>query len=143
MGIMNIQLEVQGVVIERVGENKFLGVIIDDKLNWKPHIRHVHSKVSRSVGVLSKAKYLVDYDSMKILYFALVLPYLSYCSEIWGNNYKSSIHSLFLLQKRAIRIIHKVGYREHTNTLFCRSKIMKHKELIDFQTAQILFKAKN
>ena len=43
-----VQLEVEGVDIERLHENKFLGVIIDDKINWKPHAKRVKNKLSRS-----------------------------------------------------------------------------------------------
>ena len=50
---------------------------------------------------------------------------------------------LFLLQKRAIRIIHKVQFREHTNSLFIKSGLLKLTEIIELQTLQIMFKAKN
>jgi len=53
---IQIQIQVDGVDIERVNENKFLGVIINDKLCWKSHIKHVHNKLSRSISILNKAK---------------------------------------------------------------------------------------
>lgn len=49
-------VEIDGVAIERVHENKFLGLTIDDRLSWKLHIKHVQSKVSRSIAVIHKAK---------------------------------------------------------------------------------------
>lgn len=142
---MNTQLKinVEGVEIERVHEIKFLGVIIDDKISWKPHIKHVQSKVSRSIAVINKAKKVLDNKSLHTLYYSLVSPYLQYCAEVWGNNYKTSLYSLTILQKRAIRIIHKVGYQEHTNPLFLKSKLLKITDIVQYQTAQIMFKAKN
>lgn len=139
----NAKIQINGVDIERVSENKFLGVIIDEKLNWRAHVRYIHSKVSRSIAILNKAKQVFDRTSLHILYCSLVSPYLSYCAEVWGNNYKTTLHSLFTLQKKAIRIIHNAGYREHTNSLFLQSEILKMDDLVKFQTAQILFKAKN
>ena len=73
----------------------------------------------------------------------MVLPYLSYCAEVWGSNYKTTTQSLFILQKRAIRIIKNVGYRDHTNPLFLELKLLKLSDLVEFQIAQIMFKAKN
>ena len=35
-----IQGQIDGIIIERVFENKFLGMTIDDKICWKPHIKH-------------------------------------------------------------------------------------------------------
>lgn len=46
-------------------------------------------------------------------------------------------------QKRAIRIIHNTGYREHTNPLFLKSKTLKLTDLVHFQTAQIMYRATN
>ncbi len=46
-----INLAVNGVHVERVSETKLLGVILDDKLNWKPHIDHIKKKVCKCTGV--------------------------------------------------------------------------------------------
>lgn len=138
-----VQIVIDGVAIERVHENKFLGVTVDDRLSWKPHITHVKYKVARSIAVINKAKQVLDYKSLHTLYCSLVLPYFHYCAEVWGNNYKSSLQSLIILQKRAIRTIHKVGYQEHTNPLFLQSKLLKFTDIVSYQTAIIMYKAKN
>ena len=138
-----IKIKIDGVEIERVKEIKFLGVTIDEKLNWKSHIKHVQSKVSRSIAVINKAKRILDKKSLHTLYCSLVLPYFQYCIEVWGNNYKTSLNAITCLQKRAIRIINNVGYLEHTNSLFLQSKLLKFADIVQYQTAQIMFKAKN
>ncbi len=40
-GNTQIEITIDGVNLERVKENKFLSVIMDDKLNWKAHIKHI------------------------------------------------------------------------------------------------------
>ena len=136
----HVQIEIDGVAINRVHENKFLGVIIDDKLSWKQHIIHVKHKVSRSIAVINKAKLVLDYKSLHTLYCSLVLPYL-HCAEVWGNKYKTTLESVVTLQKRAIRTIHKVGYLEHTNPLFLISKLLKFTDIVAYQTAIMMYKA--
>ena len=138
-----IKVKIDGVEIERVEEIKFLGVTIDEKINWKSHIKHVQTKVSRSIAVINKAKTILDKKSLHTLYCSLVLPYFQYCVEIWGNNYVTSLKAITTLQKRAIRIINKVGYLEHTNSLFIQSNLLKLADIVKYQTAQIMFKAKN
>ena len=134
---INIQLD--GANIERVQEIKFLGTIIDEKISWKPHVKYIHSKLSKSTAVMNKAKYFLDHISLKILYHALISPYLNNGAEVWGNTYKTTIDPLVKIQKRAIRIIHKVGFLEHTHELFLQSKILKFTYLVKFKTGQILF----
>ena len=48
-----------------------------------------------------------------------------------------------MLQKRALRIIHNVGYLEHTNSLFLQSNVFKCTDIVECQTAQVMFKAQN
>uniref|UniRef100_A0A672FN99 Reverse transcriptase domain-containing protein n=1 Tax=Salarias fasciatus TaxID=181472 RepID=A0A672FN99_SALFA len=141
MGTNDVEIKLDDKIIEKVNEIKFLGVLIDDKINWKSHISHVQRKVSRSISVINKAKHDLNKNSLRILYCSLVLPYFTYCAEVWGNNYKTALHPLVILQKKAIRIIHGVGYREHTNILFANSKLLKFQDIVDLLTVQIVFRA--
>ncbi len=67
-----IQIRLDGVDIERVNEIKFLGVTIDDQVSWKSHIKHVQTKVSRSIAVLNKAIHRAGYrDHTNSLFFTV------------------------------------------------------------------------
>lgn len=131
-----------GDYLDVVSEIKFLGITIDSKLNWKAHLRHIQNKVSKSISIINKAKYFLEHHALYLLYCSLVLPYLTYCIEIWAtHNYKSVLHPVFILQKHAVRVIHKAGYYDHANAIFMQSKLLKLYDLAVFYTAQILFKA--
>ena len=121
----DINVKIDGVNIERVQVNKFLGVTIDHKLSWKPHIKHGKSKLSRSISVLCEAKHILDQKSFHILYCSMILPYINYCVEVWGNTSKISLLPLVTLQKQAISIINKAGYYDHNNLLFLHSLTIK------------------
>ena len=86
-----------GLNLSRVFVTKFLGVHMDSKLDWNYHIDIVRNKVAKNVSVINRGKHVLTSS-------ALFMPYLTYCCEVWGNNYKTRIQSLFILQKRAIRI---------------------------------------
>ena len=88
-----------GSPISRVENTKFLGITINQNLSWKPHIDIFHSKV---IGVIGKGWQYLDTNSF---YNSLFLPYMSHHNLIWASTYSSHIHPLFLLQKKAIRII--------------------------------------
>ena len=47
---------INSIVIERVSEIKLLGMIIDNKLCWKPHINYIKTKISKSIAVLYNVK---------------------------------------------------------------------------------------
>uniref|UniRef100_A0A3B5QJH3 Ig-like domain-containing protein n=1 Tax=Xiphophorus maculatus TaxID=8083 RepID=A0A3B5QJH3_XIPMA len=41
-----IQVQIEGVTLDRLYVNKFLSVIIDDKVSWKYHIKHLQNKLT-------------------------------------------------------------------------------------------------
>lgn len=70
--------------IDRVEEVVFLGVILDQNLNWKSHIHNVARKISKSLGIIFKASFCLNEASLRTLYFSLVYPYLCYCVGVWA-----------------------------------------------------------
>ena len=120
-----VTLEINGIKLSQVMDVKFLGIIFDDKLNWKKHIDHISKKISRSIGILYKLRQYVNSDTMLSLYYTLVYPYLTYCNIIWGNACKTYLKPLFLIQKRIIRILSNVQFLEHTKPLFKNLNILK------------------
>ena len=102
---INMDLNINNIKVKQVSEIKFLGVIIDCKLNWKLQLNYVSSKLSRTIAILHKVKNKLNMKSLILLYNALFLSHLNYCSNIWGNTFKSSLKNIFILQKRAIKCI--------------------------------------
>ena len=91
---------------------------------------------------MHKPKHLLDRRSGMILYFSLFLPYLSYCFEVWGNTYSSNIKNVYILQKKAVRIVCNVDYQHPSNVLFRELHVLKLHDLIELRTAMIMYKAK-
>ena len=55
----NLNNELDGTSVQRFNKFKFLGVFIDEKLIWNFHIEETVSKVSKSIGVISRLKHLL------------------------------------------------------------------------------------
>ena len=81
----DISSNIDGQVIAEVTSSKFLGVIIDDKLNWRDHMSFVCRKVARGIGVIIKARKVLEKESLISLYYSFIYPYLIYCNQIWGS----------------------------------------------------------
>ncbi len=103
---------------------------MDRKLKWKRHINHVKSKIDKSIAILYKVKNLLNQNALYVLYYLLVVPYITYCLEIWGNAYPTHTKPIFILQKRAVRIITKSNYREPSNGLFIKLRAFKFTDLL-------------
>ena len=129
------------ISIDRVYNTKFLGVMIDDKLNWKEHITMVQSKISKTTAIIYKANHVLTKRALYILYCSLALPYMTYCTEIWGNTYRANVLPVFLKQKRLLRIVCRCKQLDYTTPLFYKMHALKLFDLIKLKTAVVMFKA--
>jgi len=57
---------------------KYLGVLLDNKLSWKPHVQKVKTQLSRACGVLTKLKHYATQSVLKVVYNSLTHPHLNY-----------------------------------------------------------------
>ena len=64
---------IDGKCIMKASETKFLGVIIDNKLNWKPH-RYVCTKVAKRIGIILKARKVFNHATLSTLYYNFLYP---------------------------------------------------------------------
>ena len=136
----DVTIFVNNKQVKQVNKTKFLGVIIDDSLNWAPHIDYIKSKISKTIGILYKARTRLYTDSLKTLYTAMVYPYLSYCVTIWGYTYKKYINKLYIIQKKILRLITFSEYRAHSKPLFLELKLLNIYQIYTYFTCIFVFK---
>ena len=101
----NFNLLIANTHIQRKSEARFLGVIIDEKLNWSSHIKAVKSKMSRYIGIMYKLKKYLPQQPRLQIFHSFVQSHLNFCSIIWGFSAKSNIESLFVNQKKGMRAV--------------------------------------
>ena len=133
--------------LTRIGKNyneksmKFLGIHLDENLNWNCHINHIHKKISQSLYIINRSKHSLNSSSLHSLYHALINSHINYCLPISGNS--PHIKRIEVLQKRAIRIINNKRYRAHTEPLFKESNILKIRDAYTVQTSEFMYKFHN
>ena len=122
-------------LIEHKLNCNFLGIFIDNQLRWNHHLSHMSAKLSRSIYILKTVKHLLPMKLLRSLYYTMVQPYriLTYGIILWGPTYRCHLKQLSILQKKAIRCIHKSYYNAHTEPLFIRSKILKLDDIYKFE----------
>ena len=118
---------------------KFLGLIIDNKLNFHEHINYITKKISKNKGVISRVRHLPQEILLK-LYYTLIYPYLCYCIELWGSSNSTALNSVFIVQKKVIRVINNLDYFASTNRSFSELKILKLYDIFVYFTCIYFFK---
>ena len=96
--ISETEININGSKIKHVKCTTFLGITIDEHLDWKVHIDNLSNKIARNVGVLNKLKHFLPVYIMKTLYSSLIASHLQYCTLLWANSHVTNIRKLQLLQ---------------------------------------------
>ena len=79
------KVKIEDIVIKNSKCTKFLGVIIDDNLNWSYHIKNLHNKLLANKRLLQNAKKLLMNTTLKFIYYARGHSHIIYGLTIWGN----------------------------------------------------------
>ena len=113
-----IPVILSNTILEQVTFIKFLGVIIDNKLTFERHIVYTKNKISKGLGIITKARKYLNRETLLRLYNAFVFPYLTNCVEVWGTTPKKYLDPLIKIQKKIVRIITFSPYLCHTDPIF-------------------------
>ena len=76
--IPNLTMKINNSIIHSSETVKYLGVIIDSKLFFAPHIKYIESKLTRANGTISRLKSTLPKGTLLKLYYALFQPHLLY-----------------------------------------------------------------
>ena len=99
------ELKIGNNIIEKATSIKFLGVIIDENISWRDHIKTVENKLSKNIGLLYQAKQFLDENSLKTLYFSYIHSYLNYANIAWASTHFTKLKTISYKQKQATRIV--------------------------------------
>ncbi len=153
--------------LKKVQNTKFLGVIIDEQLNWEEHLNHLVSKLNSSIVSIKRIKKFIPKSEHTKIYNALFMSHLSYCVSCWGGIPEHRLRKILSIHKRCIRLLfgktpnydhveyymtcarartfkmnmaHKDFRLEHTKPLFNEKNILSLHNLYLYHTFMETFK---
>ena len=105
----NFSIIVNGSIIKRVSEFKYLGIIFDEHLNWNRHVKSIVSKAGKRVGLLGRLRRYLTAHSANTIYISMIRPIIEYCVGVWACCGEVNSGYLEALQKCAARVVVKSG----------------------------------
>ena len=99
--IIPSQYTLYGHVLDSVSSSKYLGVTLNDHLTWNDHIQNMVTSANKTLGFLRRNIRTKDSSIREIAYITLVRPIHEYSSPVWSPHYKSNIHKIEMVQRRA------------------------------------------
>lgn len=98
-------LIIRNTVIQPVSHTKFLGIILDDKINFKQHLSSLRNKLARGCGIMYRMSSFMPPSVLRELYFTLIYPHIVYGITVWGYSSKTSIAAIRRIQNKCIKTL--------------------------------------
>jgi hypothetical protein len=130
--LYDMKIKIDGKKLTPCSSVKYLGIYIDEHLNWNTHLAELKPKLSRAVGMLSKLRYFVNKETLRMVYFGIFSSIFSYGAQIWGQH-NSVSKKLQVLQNKALRIMHFQPPRTSASPFLKLSNILKFNDLVNHQ----------
>jgi hypothetical protein len=155
--------------VKKVKSTKFLGIFIDEQLDWSAHINYLVKKLRSVSGALCRIRQSIPIELYKTIYAALFESHLTFGISVWGVALKpNASDKVFVTQKHTIRVLfgdldayldklstcararefgkQKLGsefyIKEHTKPIFNRLKLLTVQNLHKYHSVTELFKIK-
>ena len=82
-------------ILDFVEKTVFLGITLDSKLQWGPHLTSLAGRLSSAAYAVRKIRQLTDVDTARLVYFSYFHSIMSYGILLWGRaaDYRFHLYS--------------------------------------------------
>lgn len=136
-----VNLVINNTQISGMKSVKFLGVEIDQHLNWDSHCSGIIAKLNSTCYLFKTLRRVLNLDQLKMLYHAQVGSRLRYAVLHWGNS--PSAREVFLRQKRVIRSLLGLRPLDSCRQAFKSLKILTLTSLYILEISSYIFKCRH
>lgn len=115
-----VVVTVDGKEIEVVNSYKYLGILIDDSLNFKPHVLNLVKKLRLKLGFYFRNKLCFSFNVKKRLVAATFLPVLDYGDLLYMHASAQCLHMVDTAYHASLRFITNCKALTHHCELYSR-----------------------
>ena len=105
------EINIDGTMIKSEETVKLLGVTLDCRLDFDPHILNLCKKAATQLNVLKRLKVFIGFKEKHILVQSFVYSNFNYCLLVWYFSSSKSLQKIEQLQERALRFL----YNDYTS----------------------------
>ena len=107
-----IQINIGKIAISNSKCEKLLGIHIDNKLTFEPHVRSLCKKASQKLKAFARIAFFFKFDQRKLLLNAFITSQFSYAPVVWMFHNRKLNNHINRIHERALRI----AYQDHSST---------------------------
>ena len=101
----NFNIFLNSIDVKRIKSIKYLGIYLDENLNWSCHIQHLSLQLARYSGLLYRIRNFLDRNTLCMLYYSLIYSRIQYGIVTWGTANKTLMQELNVKLNNIVRTI--------------------------------------
>ena len=136
----NLSLQIRNTNLKRIQKTKFLGVVVQENLSWKPHMEWVLKKIRICYCVTKKIRSFLNNKTFIILYNSLIKSHLQYCILTWCNGNTTMVQKLQSTSNNFIRLMFGLDRRCSVKHLSSKHSILNINQLMETEIAHFMYK---
>lgn len=129
MKTKDLMIKIDGAQIGRATTIKYLGLTIDEHLNWNEHTNTIRKRIASMSGAMRRVA-ILPVEIRTLIYNAHILPIINYCITAWAQTKKTNIQSIKIIMNKALKYIHKLPRLTPTTELYYLTKQLPIDKLI-------------
>ena len=142
----NLKIILMNQQVQRVSDNdketafKFLGLWIDENLNWQEHVRKTTAKVRQLAYSMTRLKNVISSKHQTVIYKGLIKPVIEYGIAIWGHAISKDLTKA---HKKIVRVINHEPRHSHVEPLLKQMNCLQLTDLYRQRVLTTLYKVKH
>ena len=138
-----LALTIKNEILQEKEHTKYLGIIIDRKLNWNEQLNQIKLRLHKGIGILYRVRDCVSKATLRSLYFAFVQSNINYCVLNWGCATPTNLKNIKTGLNKAVRVMRFKDNRYHANNLYKELNILPFEECYKLNLAKLMWKLEN
>ena len=115
--------------ITRTNSIRYLGVIVDQNLNWKEHVIKINNRARKLIYIFKTIRNACDIKLLIKIYSALCQSILVYGLNVWGGSSKTTMLSVERAQRIVLKVISRKKYTYPTHLLYSELGVLTVRKL--------------
>ncbi|KAH9640947.1 hypothetical protein HF086_003037 [Spodoptera exigua] len=116
-------------ILSRTHSIKYLGVSVDDGLDWKEHIGAIAARLRKMIYIFKNLRQVANHKLAIQTYRALCECLIRYCVCVWGGACKSHLITVEKTQRALLKIIMFLPYRHPTSDVYAKADVLSVRRL--------------
>ena len=141
--LKDMKIMINKETLKEVDCAKYLGVLVDNKLNWNKHINNIKLRLSKGISILSIIRHYVPESVLRSLYFTFINSHTEYNLINWGTAPSAFMEAIYSKTRKAIRIVSFKDKYEPTLPLFKKHLILPVDKNLELKQATYMWKLVN